>query len=87
MIKENCGGGQMKTSMKTSMISYKHKPVPVFHRQAAPTALKSLGHKLQEMEFNFEFRRKWKGVQSIELVGEVAILQYNDGTKLYLAVS
>lgn len=77
----------MKGSLKTSVISYKCKPVLVHHRQAAPKALDSLQHKLLEMEFNFEFRRKWKGVQSIELVGEVAIFQYIDGTKLYLAVS
>jgi hypothetical protein len=39
------------------------------------------------MELDFDFRKKWKRIKSVEMVRDVAIFQYNDGTKLYLEVS
>jgi hypothetical protein len=46
-----------------------------------------LTNKLMEMELNFEFRRKLKMISLIEIIGDVAIFKYHDGTKLYLEVS
>ncbi|MDF2939358.1 MAG: hypothetical protein K0Q90_4731, partial [Paenibacillaceae bacterium] len=36
---------------------------------------------------HLDFRRKLKKIASIEMVGEVAVFKYFDGTKLYMEVS
>jgi hypothetical protein len=74
------------TMMNTAVISFKNKSIPV-HQYGAPATLKLLNDKLIELEYNFEFRKKFKQILSIELMSQVAIFQYRDGTKLYLEVS
>lgn len=69
------------------IITYKNKSVPVFYAVEKAQNYHKLNNKLQELEYDFNFRKKWKIVQSVEMVRDVAILQYNDGTKLYLEVS
>jgi hypothetical protein len=73
--------------MAISVISFKNKSIPVQYNLSGPHYLTSLNNKLVEMEFNLDFRRKLKKISSIELISDVAILIYNDGTKLYLEVS
>lgn len=72
--------------MIPSVISFKNKAIPVYcvdHK----SNLDTLRNKLKEMEYDFEFRKKLKRVLSVDLVRDVAIFKYNDGTKLYLEVS
>lgn len=69
------------------MITYKNQSVPVFCNVGKSHSYQKLNNKLHELEFDFAFRKKWKSIQSVEMVRNVAILQYNDGTKLYLEVS
>ncbi|TYP70715.1 hypothetical protein [Paenibacillus methanolicus] len=71
----------------TKVITFKNRKVPVHYPTEHKTAIQMLHNKLREMEFNFDFRRKWKRIASVEMVRDVAILQYNDGTKLYMEVS
>jgi hypothetical protein len=73
--------------MTVSVISYKNKPIRVQLNLSGPQNLKLLKLKLDEMELNFEFRKKLKKLSTVELVNDVAIFIYNDGTKLYLEVS
>lgn len=69
------------------IITYKNRSVPVFYPVEKSQNYQKLNNKLNELEYDFAFRKKWKLVQSVEMVRNVAILQYNDGTKLYLEVS
>ncbi len=69
------------------IITFKDRSVPVYFNKNNSALIEQFHHKLQDLELNFEFRKKWKRIHSIEVVHEVAILQYNDGTKLYLEVS
>jgi hypothetical protein len=75
------------SQMAIAILNYKKKPIPIQHHLSAPHNLKLLKQKLDEMELDFEFRKKLKMISSIELVNDVAIFFYNDGTKLYLEVS
>lgn len=72
--------------MTTAIISYKNKSIPV-HQYASSAMLPVLNAKLSELEYDFEFRKKFKQILSIELMSQVAIFQYRDGTKMYLEVS
>lgn len=69
------------------IISFKNRSVPVYFNQEGTASVDMLHHKLYEMELDFDFRKKWKRIKSVEMVRDVAIFQYNDGTKLYLEVS
>lgn len=69
------------------IITYKKRSVPVFYQVEKAQNYQKLNNKLQELELDFNFRKKWKTVKSVEMVRDVAILQYTDGTKLYLEVS
>ncbi|HIW32954.1 MAG TPA: hypothetical protein IAA29_09205 [Candidatus Paenibacillus intestinavium] len=69
------------------IITYKSQSVPVFCAAEKSHNYQRLNNKLNELEFDFAFRKKWKSIKSVEMVRNVAILQYNDGTKLYLEVS
>ncbi|MFD0711938.1 hypothetical protein [Paenibacillus sp. GCM10027626] len=71
----------------TKVITFKNRTVPVHYPSEQTTYLEMLQNKLREMEYNFDFRKKWKRIASVEMVRDVAILQYNDGTKLYMDVS
>ncbi|MBB3112188.1 hypothetical protein FHS18_004274 [Paenibacillus phyllosphaerae] len=71
----------------TKVITFKNRKVPVHFSSGQTTSLDLLRNKLHELEFNLDFRRKWKRIASVEMVRDVAIFQYNDGTKLYLEVS
>lgn len=68
------------------IITFKKRSVPVYYPIEQSSAVELLHHKLHEMEFDFDFIKKWKRIESVELVRDVAIFQYNDGTKLYLEV-
>lgn len=70
----------------TKVITFKNRSVPVHYPSEQLSYMELLQNKLQEMEFNFDFRKKWKRIKSVEMVRDVAILQYSDGTKLYLEV-
>jgi hypothetical protein len=72
--------------MTTAVISFKNKSIPV-HQYASPSVLQRLNAKLSELEYDFEFRKKLKQILSIQLMSQVAIFQYRDGTKMYLEVS
>ncbi|MCM3633764.1 MULTISPECIES: hypothetical protein [Paenibacillus] len=69
------------------IIKYKNRSVPVYFPTEKPQNYDKLNNKLQELEYDFSFRKKWKTITSVEMVRDVAIFQYNDGTKLYLEVS
>ncbi|GGG66143.1 MULTISPECIES: hypothetical protein [Paenibacillus] len=69
------------------IITFKNRSVPVFFPNEPTTSVEQLHHKLKEMEYNFDFRKKWKRISKVDVVRDVAIFQYNDGTKLYLEVS
>jgi len=69
------------------IIKFKDRSVPVYFPSEKPHNYEKLNNKLQELEFDFSFRKKWKTITSVEMVRDVAIFQYNDGTKLYLEVS
>jgi hypothetical protein len=72
--------------MQAISIRFKNKMIPVInYSRTSNTAL--LSNKLNEMELDFEFRKKLKMISLIEIIGEVAIFKYHDGTKLYLEVS
>ncbi|REE78791.1 hypothetical protein A8990_12467 [Paenibacillus taihuensis] len=70
----------------TKVITFKNRTVPVHYPSEQLSYIELLHNKLLEMEFNFDFRKKWKRIKSVEMVRDVAILQYSDGTKLYLEV-
>jgi hypothetical protein len=69
------------------IIKFKDRSVPVYFPQDKLQNYDKLNNKLHELEFDFSFRKKWKSIKSVEVVRDVAIFQYNDGTKLYLEVS
>ena len=69
------------------IITFKNRSVPVYCNKEAIGIIEQIHHKLQDLELDFEFRKKWKRIRFIEVIHEVAILQYNDGTKLYMEVS
>ncbi|AJY74471.1 hypothetical protein [Paenibacillus beijingensis] len=69
-----------------NIIRFKNRSVPVYYTPGQESSLKMLPEKLYEMEMDFEFRKRWKRIKSVEMVRDVAIFQYNDGTKLYLEV-
>ena len=73
--------------MKPSDLKFKQHTIPVtfFNQEAAP--LSSLEKLFESMEYHLDFRRKLKKIASIEMVGEVAVFKYFDGTKLYMEVS
>jgi len=69
------------------IIKFKDRSVPVYFPQDKLQNYDKLNDKLHELEYDFSFRKKWKSIKSVEVVRDVAIFQYNDGTKLYLEVS
>ncbi|MBH5318675.1 hypothetical protein I6N90_12790 [Paenibacillus sp. GSMTC-2017] len=69
------------------VINFKNRSVPVYYPTEQSASVELLHHKLYEMELDFDFRKKWRRIKSVEMVRDVAIFQYNDGTKLYLEVS
>jgi hypothetical protein len=68
-------------------ISYKKRTIPVLNHTGNTKRIGLLNAKLQELEFDFEFRKKLKKIALIEMIGDVAIFKYHDGSKLYLEVS
>lgn len=73
--------------MKPSVIKFKERAIPVTFLNSESAPISSLERLFQSLEYHFEFRRKLKKISSIEMVGEVAIFKYFDGTKLYMEVS
>ncbi|MNI11477.1 hypothetical protein D3C73_646240 [compost metagenome] len=73
--------------MEKLAIRYKNKPITVINYTHKQSQLELLILKLKEMELDFEFRKKLKMISIIEIIGDVAIFKYHDGTKLYLEVS
>ncbi|MFD1955030.1 hypothetical protein ACFSL6_12840 [Paenibacillus thailandensis] len=69
------------------IITFKKRSVPVYFPEEQQRSVERFNDKLKELEMNFDFRKKWKRIKSVEMVRDVAILQYSDGTKLYLEVS
>lgn len=69
------------------VVSFKNQTVPVYLQSDKLKNIDLLNNKLTELEYDFNFRKKWKKIKSVEMVRDVAILQYSDGTKLYLEVS
>lgn len=69
------------------IITFKNRSVPVYYPTEQSASVELLNHKLSEMELDFDFRKRWRRIKSVEMVRDVAIFQYNDGTKLYLEVS
>jgi len=73
--------------MQMITITFKNKIIPVLNYSQKSSHLQALHQKLRELELNFEFRKKLKMITLIEIIGDVAIFKYHDGTKLYLEVS
>jgi hypothetical protein len=73
--------------MKATTIRFKNKAIPVLNHSTQSSHMKLLTNKLSELELDFEFRKKLKMISLIEIIGDVAIFKYHDGTKLYLEVS
>jgi hypothetical protein len=72
--------------MQAMSIHFKNKAIPVINYSQTSNTVQ-LTNKLNELELDFEFRKKLKMISLIEIIGEVAIFKYHDGTKLYLEVS
>ena len=68
------------------IVTFKRRSVPVYYPNEQSASIDLLHHKLYELELDFDFRKKWRRIKSVEMVRDVAIFQYNDGTKLYLEV-
>ncbi|HTG70155.1 hypothetical protein [Paenibacillus sp. Soil522] len=68
------------------IVTFKSRSVPVYYPNELSASIEQLNHKLYELELDFDFRKKWRRIKSVEMVRDVAIFQYNDGTKLYLEV-
>jgi hypothetical protein len=73
--------------MRPISIRFKNKSIPVMNYTHKISCMELLSSKLKEFELNLEFRRKLKIISIIEIIGDVAIFKYHDGTKLYLEVS
>lgn len=73
--------------MQALSIHYKNKTISVLNYTHKASHIELLSNKLKEMELDFEFRKKLKIISLIEIIGDVAIFKYHDGTKLYLEVS
>jgi hypothetical protein len=69
------------------VITFKNRSVPVYYHNEQAASIEMLHHKLDELELDFNFRKKWKRIRFVEMIRDVAIFQYADGTKLYLEVS
>lgn len=67
-------------------ITFKNRSVPVYYPPGQEEAVRLLPDKLRELELNFDFRKRWRQISSVQMSRDVAIFQYNDGTKLYLEV-
>lgn len=70
-----------------TVITLKNKSIPVYLSAGQQHYLEPLSAKLGELSMQLDFYKKWKRIRSVELVRDVAILSYSDGTKLYLEVS
>ncbi|GAB2696885.1 hypothetical protein ACFQWB_12215 [Paenibacillus thermoaerophilus] len=68
-------------------ITFKKKVIWVNERKSAPNSTELLMRKLEELEYNLDFRRKLKKILYIDIVNNVAVFIYADGSKLYLDVS
>lgn len=73
--------------MQAVTIRFKSKSIPVLNYTHKVSQMELLTNKLKELELNFEFRKKLRMISLIEIIGDVAIFKYHDGTKLYLEVS
>ncbi|MFC5453054.1 hypothetical protein [Paenibacillus aestuarii] len=73
--------------MHSLSIKFINKTIPVVNYTHKHSQIELLRQKLKELELHFEFRKKLKMISLIEIIGDVAIFKYNDGTKLYLEVS
>ncbi|NEW06505.1 hypothetical protein GK047_10830 [Paenibacillus sp. SYP-B3998] len=73
--------------MQAISIKFLSKTIPVLNYTHKNSQMDLLSKKLKELELHFEFRKKLKMISLIEIIGDVAIFKYNDGTKLYLEVS
>jgi hypothetical protein len=73
--------------MQANTIRFKNKSIPVMNFTHKRSQMELLSSKLKEFELHFEFRRNLKMISMNEIIGDVAIFKYNDGTKLYLEVS
>lgn len=69
------------------VVTFKNKSVPVYYPSEHNQYYDLLHAKLAELALDFEFYKRWKRIKSVEVIRDVAIFQYNDGTKLYLEVS
>lgn len=69
------------------VVSFKNQTVPVYLQNDKTQNIELLNNKLYELELDFNFRKQWKKIKSVEMIRDIAILQYSDGTKLYLEVS
>lgn len=72
--------------MKPTVIKFKNRSIPVTFFNKDSASLEDLEKLFQSLELQLDFRRKLKKISSIEMVGEVAVFKYHDGTKLYLEV-
>jgi hypothetical protein len=72
--------------MKPTVIKFKNRSIPVTFFNKESASLDSLTKLFESMELNLDFRRKLRKISSIEMVGEVAVFKYFDGTKLYMEV-
>lgn len=72
--------------MKPTVFKYKGQTIPVIFFNKDAASIESLHKLFEAQEYNFEFRRKLKKISSIEMIGEVAVFKYFDGTKLYMEV-
>lgn len=72
--------------MKPSVLRFKDLSIPVTFFSSQSASISALKQLFLEHELNFDFRKKLKKISSIEMVGEVAIFKYHDGTKLYMEV-
>lgn len=72
--------------MKPTVIKFKERTIPVTFFNKDSASVEALRKLFESMELNFEFRRKLRKISSIEMVGEVAVFKYFDGTKLYMEV-
>ena len=71
--------------MKAMVLQFCQKNIPVFPYHANAD-IQALRRKVNDLRYDFMFRKRWRRIVSIDLGSEVAIFKYSDGTKLYLDV-
>jgi hypothetical protein len=73
--------------MVYEVVLFGKRAVPLDNRAKAPSSRSRFNSRIRELSGDLEFRRRWKHVDSIELMSDAAIFKLDDGSKWYLNIS